>query len=82
MYTDGNGIAILHDKDAVTKYLELRVDFETLCASGTAFVESSNIRSHGISLENNCNAKIQSIPEPNEVIVYARSPTLRERMNW
>ena len=82
--TDANGIATLRAADLHGSYMQIWVDHRTQCNRNPNAQSLSilDIRAHGLDPENNCSDKIRNSPHPNELIVYARDPTLLERMVW
>ena len=80
--TDANGTAVVNIPRG--HYLQVWVNAKTLCVANPNLVALSieDIRAHGGMLENNCSRNIRVEAKPNEVVVYARQSTLREKMAW
>ena len=81
--TDGNGVAKMKLNPTTTRWVEIFVDFLTLCYQKPNLTQFSvdKILSDGLSAPNNCSSVVQQA-KPGQFIVFARPATLREKMAW
>jgi hypothetical protein len=81
--TDEKGLAKMYFDPATTRWIEVFADFMTLCDSKPNLVQFSvdAILSTGVAAPNNCGTVLQQL-KPGEFTVFARPPTLREKMAW
>jgi hypothetical protein len=84
LYTDQHGTAVIRSGTLKYSHLQVWVDFQHQCNANpnAVSIKVDEILQKGFVAENNCSEKIKSAPAPGVLVVYARAPTLRERMNW
>jgi hypothetical protein len=75
---DGLATLSIDDRD---EWLQVFVDFKTLCQArpNTSSFSVKEVVAQGLSSPNTCGSFKQE-PRPNRLSVYARSPTLEEKM--
>jgi hypothetical protein len=81
--TGKDGLAVLDIDDSQNQWIQVLVDFHTLCQT-TPRAPSLSVReivATGLSTPNTCGSFKQET-SPTRLNVYARSPTLREKMAW
>ena len=79
--TDNDGVAVLPITSADIKWIQVFVDFRTLCQTEPNLKSFSvrEIISTGVTTPNNCGS-FRRDAAPNHFIVFARPATLREKM--
>jgi hypothetical protein len=81
--TDKDGVALLGISDANIQWIQVLVDFRTLCQT-TPNAQSfrvAEIVANGLAAPNSCGSLRRDLA-PGQLIVYSRSATLREKMAW
>jgi hypothetical protein len=81
--TDKDGTAILAITQANIQWIQVLVDFRTLCQTKPN-LQSFNVGeivSSGMTTPNTCGSFRRDVA-PSQLIVFARPATLREKMNW
>jgi hypothetical protein len=80
--TDQNGFAILTIDRARASYIRVFVDFKTLCQSGPSWnLDLAEIVAKGLIATNDCGSIARGL-KPNQLTIFARPATLREKMAW
>ena len=82
LFTNDKGIAILPIQSTISD-VQVWVDFMTQCekSPNAATLNIPAALEHGVISENSCGS-IKVSAEPGKIVVFARKPTLRERMAW
>jgi hypothetical protein len=83
LVTGKDGSAVLHFDDRRDRWIQVFVDFHTLCQSTPRAPSLSvgEIITSGLSAPNTCGS-VRLGTTPSRLNVYARAPTLREKMAW
>jgi hypothetical protein len=83
LVTDTNGIASLAVSSLKSSWIQVFVDTMTLCQHKPNLNSFSvnEITSAGLQTPNTCGSVIRKAA-PGKFIVFARQPTLREKMGW
>lgn len=81
--TDDHGEAILPADQLHGRFLQVFTDFMTDCVSNPnrSALSVEAIHAKGLVRENTC-SKLSATAHPHELVVFARKPTLREKMAW
>jgi hypothetical protein len=83
LHTDANGEASLPLNEPTLVYLQVLVDFRTLCQevpNSRSFSVEDTIE-RGMQTPNNC-GQAAAAPTPGTFVVYARPATIKEKMDW
>jgi hypothetical protein len=81
--TDKDGVAILPITRTDTQWLQVFVDFRTLCQTepNTKSFSVDEIVSGGLTTPNNCGS-FRVNATANHLVVFARPATIKEKMDW
>jgi hypothetical protein len=81
--TGKDGLAVLNIDDSQDQWIQVLVDFHTLCQAipRAPSLSVREIVANGLSTPNT-GGSFKQETLPNRLNVYARSPTLREKMAW
>lgn len=81
--TNSSGAFTLGAGGRVMRYVQVWADHKTLCLDTPNLVAFSlqDVRDSGVSAPNHCGSK-RNKPEPGVLVIPAREPTFREKLNW
>ncbi len=81
--TDEHGNAVLQIPRATIQWMQVFVDYRTLCQAKPNLRSFSlaKIVESGEATPNDCGS-LRKDPKPNQLVVFARPATLREKRDW
>ena len=81
--TDRNGLAVLSITQTKMHWIQVFVDYRTLCQTepNRLSFNVAEIVSSGLVTSNSCGS-LRRVATTGQLVVFARPATLREKMNW
>lgn len=81
--TDEHGHAVLQIPKTTIQWMQVFVDYRTLCQAepNRRSFSLAKIVESGEATPNDCSSLRKEL-KPNQLVVFARSATLREKRNW
>jgi hypothetical protein len=81
--TDRNGLAVLPITQTKMHWIQVFVDYRTLCQTepNRLSFNVAEIVSSGLVTPNSCGS-LRRVATTGQLVVFARPATLREKMNW